>query len=179
MTANTTPFQPQLALTPKDARRAVRKERVREIVIYPSTDATDGVPAQLADVSTFGLGFIQANPMVVGAQFVLRLELEEDNVMPLLFRVAHCRPLGADSFRIGAQLIRVINGNETVEINANTDEGIEFGEAFVDVMAGDDAYRMPPIDDTYGWAILVDSQEFAELVAISEESDAQRKRVAA
>ena len=165
-----------------DSRRAPRNSRVRDITIYPDNHAIYGEQARLADVSTFGLGFVQSKPAVVGAEFVLRLELEDDQVMPLLFRVIHCRPLGPTAFRIGAQLLRVIKGDEAFEINAT--ENIEFGEAMVDMMVGPSmkmsSYRVPSAaneDDTeMTWAILVDSDEYAELVAISEASEAERDR---
>lgn len=168
-----------------DSRRAPRNSRVRDITIYPDANAAVGEQARLADVSTFGLGFVQSKPAVVGDEFVLRLELEDDQVMPLLFRVIHCRPMSETSFRIGAQLLRVINGNEAFEINAN--QNIEFGEAMVDMMIGPSmmmsSYRMPTVqnEDEMTWAILVDSDEFAELVAISNERDSLRdlRRIAA
>jgi hypothetical protein len=169
-----------------DSRRAPRNSRVRDIVIYDDTETTHGQPARLADVSTFGLGFVQSTPMTLGQQFVLRLEMEEGRLMPLLFRVAYCRAMGPTAFRIGAALVRVINGNESFEINAETEEGIEFAEAFAEVISGETiaaSYRMPmPEDhDTRGWAILVDSEEFAELVALSQRRDAERagRRIAA
>lgn len=170
-----------------DARKAVRHERARDITIYPDTITSKGVSAQVQDVSTFGLGFVQANPMVVGADFVLRLELEEGEPTPLLFRVAYCRPISATSFRIGAQLVRVINGNETIEINAHS--GIEFAEAMFDVMAGDPLGRIgepltnidlhPAPADELGWAVLVDEQEYAELMALQAAKVFHPFRVAA
>ena len=170
-----------------DSRRAPRNSRVRDIVIYPDNHTTVGETARLADVSTFGMGFVQSKPAMVGEEFVLRLELEDDQVMPLLFRVIHCRPLSATAFRIGAQLLRVIKGNEAFEINAN--QNIEFGEAMVDMMVGPSmmmsSYRMPTAaveqDEEMTWAILVDSEEYAEIVALSEEREAQRnvRRLAA
>jgi hypothetical protein len=175
MSTSTTNSHMTLAKSTPDSRRVPRKPRVREITIYDSPEAFAGEQARLADVSTFGLGFVQSNPMTVGQQFVLRLEMEEGVVMPLLFRVAYCRPISATAFRIGAALVRVINGDESIEINAATDEGIEFAEAFAEIVSGQSlvsSYKMPvaPSDDDFSWAILVDSQEFAELVALSEKT---------
>jgi len=164
----------------RESRRAVRNPRVRDIVIYPDPrPSSDGYSAQLQDVSTFGLGFVQSKPMAVGTEFVLRLELEDDQTMPLLFRVAYCRTDGPGQFRVGAQLLRVINGNESIDINA--DQGVEFGEAMVDMMVGQPLGmigRSADIEaDDLSWAILVDGEECAELLAISERSDAERSRL--
>lgn len=172
-----------------DSRRAPRNSRVRNITIYSDVNAAVGQTARLADVSTFGLGFVQSKPALFGEEFILRLELEDGVEMPLLFRVMHCQPLGTNAFRVGAQLTRVINGNEAIEINAN--QNIEFGEAMVDMMVGPSmmmsSYRVPEEvaavqdDEEMTWAILVDSEEYAELVAICEERDALRdmRRLAA
>jgi hypothetical protein len=163
----------------RESRRAVRNDRVRDIVIYPDArPESEGFFAQLQDVSTFGLGFVQTKPMNVGHEFVLRLELEEGQTLPLLFRVAYSRPTNDGQFRMGAQLLRVINGNESIDINA--DEGIEFGEAMVDMMVGQPfgmiGRSQDLIEEEMGWAILVDSQECAELLAIRDRSDAERER---
>jgi hypothetical protein len=180
MSTSTPPSPLTHARPTPDSRRVPRKSRVREITIYDTPEALAGETALLADVSTFGLGFVQANPMTVGQQFVLRLELEEGQMMPLLFRVAYCRPIDANAFRIGAALVRVINGNESIEINATTDEGIEFAEAFEEIVSGQtlvSSYKLPVTrDEEFSWAILVDSQEFAELVAFSQQRDAERAR---
>jgi len=179
-----TPLQPKRQ---HDSRKAVRHNRHRDITIYTDQISDRGVPAELQDVSTFGLGFIQANPMIVGSEFVLRLELEEGEPTPLLFQVAYCRPITATSFRIGAQLLRVVNGNETIEINANS--GLEFAEAMFDVMAGDPLGRigepltstdlLPTAADELGWGILVDEEEYAELMAMQARKTFFPFRVAA
>ncbi|HEV7299150.1 MAG TPA: hypothetical protein VGN72_07275 [Tepidisphaeraceae bacterium] len=171
---------PTTATNVRESRRAVRSPRVRDIVIYPDArPSTGGYSAQLQDVSTFGLGFVQSRPMTIGTEFVLRLELEDDQTMPLLFRVAYCRPEAANQFRIGAQLLRVINGNESIDINA--DQGVEFGEAMVDMMVGQPLGmigRAADVEaDDLSWAILVDSEECAELLAISERKEAERSRL--
>jgi hypothetical protein len=170
-----------------DYRKALRHERARDIVIYPDAITDRGVAAHLQDVCTFGLGFVQSNPMLVGSEFVLRLELEDGEPQPLLFRVAFCRPITEKSFRIGAQLLRVINGNETIEINAHS--GLEFAEAMFDVMAGDPLGRIgqpltsfdlqPAPADELGWAILVDEQEYVELMSFQAEKVFRPFRIAA
>ena len=93
------------ALPHPDKRRETRIPHARMIDILPvvASGRWSFRAVELRDCSLSGLGFVAAEPMRIGEQFLAKLRLRR-RVTMLIYTVAHCRPIdGGGGFAVGAQ----------------------------------------------------------------------------
>lgn len=99
----------QCASSPKDKRRAPRIQRDGKMTIVPCVRGALLKPRvlNLKDISACGLGLVDAQPMEVGSQFIVRLPQQSGGSLTLLYTVRRCDPT-ADLYTIGAELTSVL-----------------------------------------------------------------------
>jgi hypothetical protein len=93
-----------------EQHRAPRTARDVRLSITPILDgvAQPGYDAQVENLSSRGLGLLDANKLRTGAQFTITLPHENGQPVTLLCTVVHCRPAGKKLFRIGAEFTCVL-----------------------------------------------------------------------
>jgi hypothetical protein len=95
-----------------DQRRAPRVERQTRITIFPidPAESRQGVPVQVKNLSSRGLGFVRDQRMHSGDQFIVRLPREDTAASPveMLCTVVHCENISKGIFSIGAEFTCVL-----------------------------------------------------------------------
>jgi hypothetical protein len=94
-----------------EQRRAPRIARDLKLTITP---IVDGLPqtsytAQVENLSSRGLGILDASKLRSGSQFTISLPHENGGVVPILCTVVHCRAAGKSLYRIGAEFTCIVS----------------------------------------------------------------------
>jgi c-di-GMP-binding flagellar brake protein YcgR len=103
----------------EDQRRASRKEiRLVAQIELPDASLLHG---QTADISRAGIGFFSPQPIAIGGDCTLTIEIFACGtraVLKLIGRVCHCTKQSEDCFRIGMKFIRMDEQTATILCSA-------------------------------------------------------------
>jgi hypothetical protein len=89
-------------------------ERRRELRIHPVCEGQigDGVEVKSLDFSTLGLGLVVEAPIAVGEQFLVPLATRSGPTVPLLYSVIYCAEAGEGRYKVGAELVSLMDLDE-------------------------------------------------------------------
>lgn len=120
-----------LHATPRPANQAEQRRapRIARNVKLDITPIVDGVAqgaytAQVENLSSRGLGILDANKLRTGSQFTLTLPHENGTVIPILCTVVHCRTVSKNLFRIGAEFTCLVSDERRTLATADEQDRI-------------------------------------------------------